>query len=262
MVDHLSDEALEAYGEPAEAAPVDENPVVEDPAAGDLEAVETEAPSEAAPAAAAPVAEDPWEAYGGKSRVDDAVAIADALGSEEGIESLVREGLVALGLDPDAAFSLAKGEEPPDPDELLTRADFEKERAKDRQTFAEQVRAQHEVVARGAVQGALSDLGVDDQDTERMVLTYAQNHVSGPQEMDPQKLVAAVQAGYKDYEAAMERVAQKYVQTRKQKNDTVPRPVKGGGAPANEAAPEPEPKNMEEARAAVRRAFPGAFNRD
>ena len=148
MVDHLSEEALAAYGEPAEADPVTD-PVVEEGAPA-VEATEDPATptQEGAPAATAPVVEDPWAQYGGQERVNDAVAIAEALSTKEGIEALVREGLVALDLDPDTAFGIQKEEV--DPDALMTRAEFEQERAKDRETFAQAQRSRRRPISRPA----------------------------------------------------------------------------------------------------------------
>src|SRR6478609_5508867 len=242
MVDHLTPEQLATFDTPAEAStdpaptgdptPAPAPEATGEPAGGEPAAPEATTP----PAPAAPV--DPWATYGGEDRVKDAIAISEALATDEGVEALVREGLAAMGLDAEAALALARGEEAPDPDEILTRAQLDERLRQERESFTSQLRKQQEVEARGAVEGALTELGVaDDADARAMVLTYAQKHVSGPDETDPRKLIAAVQAGHADYERAMEAAAAAYVAKKAQTAQTVPSPLRGGGAPANETAP-------------------------
>ena len=197
-----------------------------------------------------------WEGqvsqWGGEERISDALAIADALGHDDGIKALVREGLVALGLDPDAAFSLARGEEQLDPDDVLTRAEVQDMLSRQTQTANERSYQQQVDVASRAVDEALASVGAnEDEDMRAMVLTFAQRHVSDPDTVDSHELQEAIKMGYYDYTRVLERAGVDHVEKRHAANSGVPRPLKGGGAPAE--TPASGPKSLDEAKIAARK---------
>jgi hypothetical protein len=248
-MEHLED-TPQIIDEPEADAPVlDETADAEgDPVAGAEDGGGDPAPVSDGPDYAARIKE-----WGGEETISDALAIANALSTREGIEALVREGLTALDLDPEAAFTLAKGEEPPDPDEVLTRAQVEEMMKQAAQPALSRIEEQQRATATQAVEDTLSSVGVaDDAEARAIVISFAQNHVSDPNTTDPRVLAAAVKSGYADYEAFLRRASEKYVEDRAEKNSKAPKPLKGGGQPANETSP-PEVKNMEEAKAAARR---------
>lgn len=216
-----------------------------------------EVEAEAAPPAAE--AGPDWgvrvEEWGGPERIQDALQIAEALGTREGVEALVREGLGFLELDPDKAFALARGEELPDPDEVLTRAELEAALAKQNEAIAQQEYARAEAIARSAVDAKLTELSVSEPSEQAIVLQFAQQFVSGD-EMDPVKLQRAIEQGKAAYDEFIVSKAEQALAARQAKNETVPQPIKGGGTTAGEAfTPETEIKDLETAKALARKFF-------
>jgi len=191
--------------------------------------------------------------WGGEDRISDALAIAEALTTKEGVEALVREGLTYMDMDPEKAFALARGEELPDPDALMTRAEFEAELGKRDQSWQEKQYAAQEAVATQAVEAKIADLGIENPQERSIVLTFAQQYVP-VEEMNPARLADAIEKGYADYISTLERQAETRLRARAAKNDTTPTPLRGGGQPAGTVVDKPEGStNMDDWKAAARK---------
>jgi hypothetical protein len=153
-VEAPADEAVETPAEETVETPVDE--AVETPAE---EAVET--PEETAPA-------DPFEEFGGRDAIVAAKKMHDLAATEDGVIQLFLEAGQAIGLglkemqglfgESDAS---AEPDETPDPDEPLTRGEYEALVAKQAATQAEQAKAQQVEAARSVVAATMKELDLD-----------------------------------------------------------------------------------------------------
>lgn len=231
----------------------------------------TEVTTEPDPALADPVVvpseEIDWskrvEEWGGEQSIADAISIAQALQDEDGVKALVQEGLKHLGYDPNTVFNAPAGTgpeaEPEDPDRLMTAAEVEAriQSIRDEQTQAEA--AANDSRAQQAVYSTIEGLELADDDERRAVLSFAQKYAS-PEERNPEVLVAAIAAGHADYVKTLEAAATRYVTKRQEANAEVPTPLNSGGSPGGEEAP--QPKNMDDARAAARRYLKAAGELD
>lgn len=191
--------------------------------------------------------------WGGMDAIDDAIAIASALKDEAGVRALVEEGLRHLGKDPATVFGTADTtpvvEE--DPDEVITRADLQAALEADRAARAAETDAGRLQAAAQAVDDARTALDITEEEEWDLVRTFAQKYAT-PDERDPAVLKDAVNKGYADMTAAVEKAARKHVTDRKDANDKVPQPIVGGGSGDN-SDPPPPPKSLDEGRAAARR---------
>lgn len=191
-------------------------------------------------------------AWGGPEAIEDAIAIAQALQDEDGVRALVEEGLKHLGIDPAKAFG-TESETPDeeDPDRLLTVAEMEARLAAERNARQSETQRQRMAVAVEAVDAARRAVGVETEEEWDLVRTFAQKYAT-PAETDPHVLTDAVNKGYADMQAALEKAAKKYVTDRATANEQVPTPVVGGNTGGGDEPP-PPPKSLDEARAVARR---------
>jgi hypothetical protein len=238
---------------PVESAP--EAPTFEAPAEGvpAVENAEPTAPVEEAPAA--PAVADPYEEFGGRQEVERALRMYQHAQTDDGVVDLFLEAGRSLGLSHEAMqtlFNDLAGEAPeaPDPDEPLTRGEFQAELERRQQAAAAAEAQRVRATAEAAVQQELTALGlkVDDPQTQ-VILTLGDRHLKG--KTDAESIRAAVRAGHADFQAQVETEAKRYLQTKQQQAASVPSAPAGSGAPAE--PPPAEPRDVAEAIKAVRR---------
>lgn len=241
----MSDTAPEITEPVAPAEPVE--PVEPASPAAESAPAGTDTGSEAAESAvpATPAAEsDPFEAFGGKEAVEAAHRLYEASRTEDGVIQLFIDAGRSLGLglkDIQALFDKDSGGEevePPDPDEPLTRREFEEALARQQQTLAERQAAAEAAIARKAVQDTLGTLGLDPNDpTTKIVLQFGDQYTKG--DLSPENVANAVRRGHADYLAAVERDAKKYLEKKVAAAEAVPSAPAGAAAPAEPPAAEP-----------------------
>lgn len=249
---------------PASDAPVaEETPAVvaseaEVPASNSAESLvpASDAPETPAVATDTPAAEveDPFAAYGGKEAIEAAHRMYEASRTDDGVIQLFLEAGQALGLglkELQTLFADLGGEVPeePDPDEPITRKEFQETLTKQKQAEAERQQARVQQAAAVAVQETVSSLGLDPKDpTTTLVLQLADKHMKD--DFSAEAISAAIRQGHADYQAQVEKAAQAYLTKKAATAAAVPQAPAGNAAPA-EAAPA-EPKNVTEAIAQVR----------
>lgn len=190
-----------------------------------------------------PTLEERLEQWGGIDAVSDAVAIREALQTEEGVTQLFFESARSLGygtreiqgfIDGTAPVPKELGGDAPDkddldPDRVLTAAEVQQMIAEQavkplQEQQAQQVAAAQQV----AVSGALDALKVEDPDERIAILNLGQKYLKEGDE-DPEALAAAVRRGHADFITMVERQAKAYLATKQGQRDGTPTPVTGGG---------------------------------
>lgn len=262
-----------APDEPVAGTPAETEPVA-DPSAGEVGAG-AGTPAEGtppAPAGAAGTEAPPegehvagevvdWAArvqeWGGEDEVQEALKLNRALTTEEGVRLLFQETGRALGLGDEkieALFQQHKAEaaepEGPADDDLLTWK--EARELLQKEVLEPQQKAQQEAAAtalNSVISSTLESIGVSDDDVANTILKFADKHINESDHGDADKVRAAIRAGEADYQAFVQKEAQRYLAGKKETLETVPAPL-GGATPGGED--EVEPQNMEEARARVR----------
>lgn len=209
------------------------------------------------------------EKWGDPTEVERAIAIDQALRTEEGVTALLYEAGKALGISEDSIKALFGGTEeaapaeeaPAEPadDETLTWGEAKRlmeeqmerlltEKVEKPRQEQEQQRAV--AAASDAVKSTLAELGVKDDAEVRSVLAQAQAFV-GEDELDPDKLKAAVRKGFEEHKSIVQKRSRDYIEGKKTVKETVPSSIKGT-APGGEALP--EPKDLAEAKARARKS--------
>jgi hypothetical protein len=225
-------------------------------------------------------ADDPFQEWGGRQNVEDAMGLMKAFESDGGVTALAVEALRAKGFDAADIHAFLSGEwvpgreveEKADPfegiadDDILTGADFKRllgellHEVDDRlepvyQTQEEMEQAGRQHQADLAVAGTLQTLGVTDERKRMAVLKLAEQHLD-PEDWDPRNIAAAVQAGYADLVALTEGEKQQYVGEKRRNRDTLPRGLGGSSSVAGGGdAPEAEPKDLKEAILRARKSL-------
>lgn len=269
----VPDDSGAAPAEPVETVDVGEVTVGE-PA---VEAPEGSEP-EVDPAPAEPV--DPYAEWGGREAVEQAVNLDRALQTRAGTQALIEEAGKALyGADPAKAALLqqllAEADAAPandplaeilsDPDRLLSPAEvaqivdtkvqqaIEKVLGEHVQPLEQRQQAEAAAAVQRSIQTAMSQIEVPAE-AQKAVLDFADRYITGDADLhDPAKVTDAIRRGHADWQAEMERQAKVYLEGKKKVVEQHPTTLKGGTAPGGEDAP--EPKNEDEAIAAVRAAF-------
>lgn len=237
----------EAPAVEASEAPVVEAPVVETGAESETPAVATDTP--------AAEVEDPFAAYGGKEAIEAAHRMYEASRTDDGVIQLFLEAGQALGLglkELQTLFADLGGEVPeePDPDEPVSRREFQETLSKQQQAETERQAARVREAASVAVQDTVKSLGLDPKDpTTTLVLQLADKHMKD--DFSAEAISAAIRQGHADYQAQVEKAAQAYLARKQAAAEAVPQAPAGNAAPA-ESAPA-EPKNVTEAIAQVRK---------
>lgn len=203
--------------------------------------------------------EDPYATYGGKDTIDKAVAIHQALQTEDGVWNLFFQAGRSLGLgvrEIEALFAQQQGGgEPegspePDDDDVMTYGQFKA--MLNEQVLAPWQQTQQataEAAARSAIDTTCLELGVKDTQVRDAVLRLGDKYLSD--DISPQKVQAAVRRGFADYQTLLKGERQKAVTQKREAGATVPKSPAGAvaGAPAQDAGN--EPKDVAEA---IRRA--------
>lgn len=241
--------------EPVIEAPAAEavDPVVEAPAAEVVEPVVVEGADPVVEPAAVPETVDPYEAYGGKEAIEAAQRMYQAAATEDGVIQLFLESGRSLGLglkDLQALFTELGADlpEPPDPDEPITRREFDEMTAKQQQAEADRQTAKVTEAARQAVRDTVTALGLDPEDSATtLILQLGDKHLKG--DLTPSAVAAAVRQGHADYQAQIEKEAQAYLAKKVAQGAAVP------SAPAGAAAPsEPAPAEHQDVATAIKAA--------
>jgi hypothetical protein len=228
-------------------------------------------PTTAAPApTSAPVAPatDPFAEYGGAENVKEAVALARALGTPEGVKELFMEAGRAQGLGDDKLNALFKkevaaGNDPietllSDPDKQLTAREVQQlmdaRETKLRADIAAEAGSQsHATAMSNAVNSTLTDLKVSDDDRE-VVLALADKALGiDAAKATPAQAAVAIRKGKEQFEKLVSDKAAAYIKDKAAQRDGLPSPLSGGSASGG--TPLPEPKNLAEAKARVRAQF-------
>lgn len=258
----MSEIAPEAPAPAAEAPPAAEpvetiapSEVVEPAEPVEPAAVEPAEPAE--PAAVEPA--DPFADYGGKEEIERAVRLWKATQSDEGVIQVFFEAGQAMGLglkEMQALFDAVTGATPEpetpafDPDEPLTRGEFEALQQQQRQSELERQAAQIRATAKVTVQAEVDALGLDPASpTTKIVLQNADAYLNG--DFSPESIKAAIRRGHADYTAQVQKDAERLLQIKREQAAAVPSAPAGSGAPSE--PPPAEPKNVAEAALIVRR---------
>lgn len=254
----MSDIAPESTPAPAtEAAPV-EAPTAEATAPEPALPTSTETPAveEAAPAPEASVEVDPFESYGGKDNVEAAYRLYQAAQTEDGVIQLFLEAgqSLGLGLKEIQSFFEQQGivepTEEPDPDEPLTRGEWQKMMEQQRQAAIEAQAEAMRQAAGAAVREEVAAIGLDPADPKtEIVLSLADKKLNG--DFSPEHVKHTIRAAHAEYLAMIEKESQRYLQTKVQQAESVPSAPSGAAAPAE--PPAAEPKDVAEAIKLARR---------
>lgn len=214
------------------------------------------------------------ETWGDPTSVDKALEIQRALATEDGLTQLFVEAGKALGVGVDklqglfaveapAAPTAPAVEEEEDPDRILTAAEARAMAQKEfdrlfgeRQAQSQQQAEQERAVAavRGAIDSTLSDLKVDpkNEGVTRAVLALADSHLTSPaDQMNPEKVKAAIRKGYAEYQQQVEAAAKAYIESKAAQHEQLPSSIGGSNTAGSEGTP--EPKNVAEGIIAARR---------
>lgn len=223
---------------------------------------------------AAPV--DPFEEFGGRQSIEDAVAISRALGTETGVRQMAAETLKALGLAPQQIEAVLSGqafvsqtpeggaEAGPDPvfgdltdDDVVTVADMKRLLGELQQEIRqpwEQAQTQQRVDrAAATVDTTLASLGVEDPNLSQLVLLEA-SKILPQNEWDPAKIEQAIRTGHANVTALMEQARQEYLGKKIEQADSLPTHIGdvSGSAGGSDA---PEPASLDEAIKRVRESL-------
>lgn len=258
----MSNDATEA----TEAADAVADAVTEAPEndGGAIETPET-------PAAEAPDWEARVTAWGGADAIDDAVALQQALQTQEGVRALFEAAGRSLGFGDDKiAGWFADGETPPaekadpwadivgdDPDRPLTAADVAKmldrvvsERVEG--PLQERQAAEYQATVRQNVRAGLDHIGITDQKVAQIVCNLADQYVTDADLTDPTRVREALNRAYTDWQGLAKQAQDKYVAEKKEQAAAQPKKLAGGTSGAEAA---PEPQSVAEATARVRAAL-------
>ena len=207
--------------------------------------------------------------WGGEEAIEDALAIYNGLADEKGVASLFIQAGRELGLGDREMERFLAGQtaesddeyERPDPNAVMTRAEFEAELeakvlAPQRQSAAEQQAAAYQARVEAGVTAGLAAAGVPDDETIGLsVLALANQHLTGDSDAE---IARAIQKGWEQFQAAVKGEAVKYSEEKQGDRDNTPNPLtsSGAGAPGGE---ETKPVSYEEygsdvLEAAIKRA--------
>lgn len=228
-------------------------------------AFEAEAPAAGVPETPEPEAEaDPFQDFGGRESVEAAMRLYQTAQTEDGVIQLWIEAGRTLGLTVEQMQRLwdeapAPGAEQPefDPDEPLTKAEwleFQRQQQEAQQRAAwEYQQAQARAAATQTLHATIQELGLDMNDpATKDILAFGDRYFDR-QNMNPENVREAVRRGHADYQAAIQRAQQQYVQQKK--NTKVPSSPSGASAPST--PPPDEPQNVAEAIKRFREKFGG-----
>lgn len=184
----------------------------------------------------------------------------DRAQSDDGRVQLFIEAGQSLGLgykemealfdQADAAAAASATAATPDPDTVMTYAEFEAELAKrviEPQQRAEQARIVE--AARTTVFSTLDELKVEGQVERDAVLALGQKHIAD-NDFDPGRIRSAIHKGHQEFVAARTADREKYLKEKLETKELVPSATGGAGAAGGEAPP--PPKDMDEAKARAR----------
>lgn len=267
---------------PAPEAPAAVTPAEAPAAEGGAAPVSGTAPADTPPAdQPAPV---DWEArvrdeWGGEDKVKSALDIHSALQTREGIQALAWESLRALGVGDDrikglfgapAVSAPADGGEETieallaDQERVLTPKEvarivehYQSQDREERSQRESEERAHAEV--QSVVSATVTELGVAGDDRD-VVLTLANqflvDHFGRPVEATqatPDQIKGAIRQGHAKFQEIVAREAKAHLESKGAAHDALPQPLTGGSASGGEALP--EPSNLDEAKARVRKAM-------
>lgn len=203
---------------------------------------------------------DPYEAYGGKESIEQAVQLSKSLQTENGVWQMFFQAGRALGLRVrkiEALFQAqqAGGEggaapDQPSDDDVMTYGQFKQ--MMDETVYkpaAEQAQAQAELIANQAINGTLNDLGVQSPEAREAILQLGDRYLG--EDISPSACKAAVEKGHQDYLKLVAAERKRYVEEKRaQANGTVKVPT-GSSVTAAPKEYDSEPKDVAEA---IRRA--------
>lgn len=204
-----------------------------------------------------PAVVDPYEEFGGRERIEAAHRLYEASSTEDGVIQLFLESGRSLGLglkEMQALFESLGGvgdvPEPPDPDEPMTRGEWQAAMEAERQAQAAREAEAQTNAARATVQRALTALSLDVKDpATQAILTHGDKYLNG--DLSEANVLNAIRRGQADYEVEIEKQARAYLAKKAAAQQNVPSAPAGAG-PAAEP-PAEEPKNVAEAIKAVRK---------
>ena len=196
---------------------------------------------------------DPFQDFGGRQNVEQALKLWEAVATEDGVVQVFIEAGRSLGLTPEqmqGLFGEVQEIEQPDPDAPLTRAEWEAWQRQQQeavqvqqyQQAVQQVRAE----ASQAVHKAVGEIGLDmENPATQYVLQLGDKYLDKSTPPSPEAVRNAVQRGWADYQVLTQQAQQQYVNTKRTQAASVPGAPSGASAPSSSA--DPEPKNVAEA---------------
>lgn len=237
---------------------------------------------------------DPYAEFGGREYVQDAVSISGALRTENGVRTIVAQGLQALGYDPAQVRAFLDAKEAAAPtaaapaaapvglpdiedDDVVTGSDMKRllqwqseqlagqfKTAQEEATkpLALQLQEERQRQATHIVDSTLSELlgikdGTPTEDQKRDIgfIQQAAGQYIDSSSWDPSHIRNAIIRGHADVQAETERRVQAYITAKRAQAQGAPANI-GGASPAG-GEEQAEPKNMKEA-IAMRKAL-GVF---
>lgn len=206
---------------------------------------------------------DPFAEFGGTDSVKTAVAFHRHVQNADGaLETFFQLGRsFGLGVrEIEALFGgsqAAAEDEPQGPadDDVMTYAEFKRAIEQEvRLPLREQQMLQTRQAAQIAVHSTIKELGIEDDQTKAAILQLGDRYLDGS-DLSPEVVANAVRRGHADFIALVQANADKYRAKKAAVARTIPKPVKGVGAPAGQV--EAEPKDVKEAIARARRRLLG-----
>jgi hypothetical protein len=243
----------------------------------------------------APESDDPFAEWGGRDTVQQAMDLVRNLGTEDGRVAAAVEAMIQMGFDQGYIEDVFSGRgleqpeyEPSPEDDAQQIADFfgslgdddvltgnqikdlftrfgslvdehVRELLEDRvapveSDFETQRAEEQQARVNAHVQSEMARLGIT-QDEAQQVFNEAQKYLS-PTDMDLGHITAAMTRGKADFDALMERRATEYLSRKGAQRDSLPSNIGGHSNTGGGEAP-PEPRNLKDAFAQVRRDMRG-----
>lgn len=216
---------------------------------------------EGGPPPEAPEAPEPvdWEGkvnnWGGESTVDEAMAIYGSLSTKEGVETLAKATLNALGISDDkieALFAAAPPVDDPnapetiesllsDPDRTLTAAEVRRLiEHNNQEQMAAAAHANQVETVRNAISSTFEALGVTDEGDQSMLLSIADRLLNTKGELpSPDEVTTAIKAAHEQFTGKVKQMADQLLKDKKKQNEGLPSglPNSGGAGGGNTGEP-------------------------
>lgn len=205
---------------------------------------------------------DPYADFGGREAIEKAVQLQKMTQSQDGVMRMMFAAAQSLGIPLSQVEQLFQadrdsvGSETPQyaDDDLITYGQVREMLQREvlqpwQQTEAERA----ETTARQIVTSTRGELGIEDDNTWNAVLQLGDRYLGD--DISPANVAKAIKQGHADFVNLVKTNAKAYVEKKAAVKQTVPKAPAGGSMPA--AAPEAEPKTVEEAIARARKRLLG-----